>query len=530
MCLFEICYAETSERDLASQIMKDQTQSGTLIEFGPFSFDKALGKLSKHGTSIRLRGMPLKILQHLVERPGEAVSRAELQRLLWNGTAFGDFEQGLNSAVNVMRKTLSDSADQPRYIETVAGQGYRFIAPLRSAVAVRETHTSSPALDSGSMVADANQGVESAREIHEAPVRWQATARRSRWWIAAALAMAALGGGAWWTFQSKPQVLMYGSTPSANHEANDQYNLAMNFLAYQNDIPLARKTFERALELDPHFASARLQHACMIVIEIFNGYTNDGSLLYRAEEELHQAEQELPGSDGLLLSTQTLVYLAEGRLDRIPSAKLEEQVRKGGNPHFLVILRMLKGQTDEPLAILRMRLERNPLENPTRMFLGELLRTQGDAAGAIHILERVLQQAPAHPTAAWFLTMAYLDDGKPEQARALLEGMRIGFEKNYMWRHAWAILLATEGKHKEALQAMDEGTLKFARLTWTVTSTTADFYALQGDHSKAIEWLQLAIARGDERVSYFRRNPRLATLRNDPRFQSLLKSVEARRK
>src|SRR2546422_333257 len=111
-----------------------------LIEFGRFSFDKALGKLSKQGATIRLRGMPLKILQHLVERPGEIVSRRELQHLLWNGTAFGDFEQGLNSAVNVVRKTLSDSADQPRYIETLPGQGYRFIAPVRSAVAVQETH------------------------------------------------------------------------------------------------------------------------------------------------------------------------------------------------------------------------------------------------------------------------------------------------------------------------------------------------------------------------------------------------------
>ena len=75
---------------------------------------------------------------------------------------------------------------------------------------------------------------------------------------------------------------------------------------------------------------------------------------------------------------------------------------------------------------------------------------------------------------------------------------------------------------------MDEGTLKFAQSTWAVTSTTADFYVLEGDHSKAIEWLQLAIARGDERVAYFRHNPRLATLRNDARFQFLLKSVEAR--
>src|SRR5216683_531093 len=159
--------------------MKDQPQSGTLIEFGPFTFDKTLGKLSKHGTHIRLRGMPLKILHHLVERPGEAVSRGELQRLLWNGTSFGDFEQGLNTAVNVVRKTLSDSADQPRYIETVPGQGYRFIAPIRSEVSVQETHTSSAALDSGSMASNANQGVE----IREIPVGPKATPSRPRWGI-----------------------------------------------------------------------------------------------------------------------------------------------------------------------------------------------------------------------------------------------------------------------------------------------------------------------------------------------------------
>jgi Tol biopolymer transport system component/DNA-binding winged helix-turn-helix (wHTH) protein len=121
--------------------MKDEPQSGTLIEFGPFTFDKTLGKLSKHGTPVRLRGMPLKILHHLVEHPGEVVSRADLQQVLWNGAAFGDFEQGLNSAVNVVRKTLSDSADQPRYIETVPGHGYRFIAPLRSCAPVPEAHT-----------------------------------------------------------------------------------------------------------------------------------------------------------------------------------------------------------------------------------------------------------------------------------------------------------------------------------------------------------------------------------------------------
>src|SRR5258708_8490741 len=309
----------------------DQPQSGALIEFGPFSSDTARGKLSEHGTLLKLGGMPGKILVHLVERPGQAVSRGELQKLLRNGAAFGDFEQGLSSAVNVVRRTLSDSADRPQYIETVPGQGYRFIAPLHSGAAVPKALGSNGALDTPSIAAGMSQGVEGPSEIREAAVGWNATARRRRWGIVGVLTLAALGAGAFWAFQPKPQALLDGSTPSANHEANDQYNLAWNFLVFQNDIPLARKTFERALELDARFTSARLQHANMQILEIYNGYTNDESVLYRVEEEVHQAEQVLPASDGLLIAVQSMLYLAQGRLDRIPLAKVEEWVRNCAN-------------------------------------------------------------------------------------------------------------------------------------------------------------------------------------------------------
>ena len=108
--------------------------------------------------------------------------------------------------------------------------------------------------------------------------------------------------------------------------------------------------------------------------------------------------------------------------------------------------------------------------------------------------------------------------------------MPSGFGKNYLWRHAMAMVLAAEGNRKAAIQGMDEETLKFARLCWAVTSATADYYILLGDKEKAIEWLQLAVSRGDERIAYFRRNPRLASFRDDTRFQSILRSVEARRK
>jgi DNA-binding winged helix-turn-helix (wHTH) protein len=420
--------------------LNDLPQQGRVIEFGPFRFDRDLGKLTKHGVCIRLRGMPLKILQHLVEQQGGVVTRIELQRLLWNGAAFGDFEHGLNTAMNVVRRTLGDSAERAHFIETVQGSGYRFVAPIRAATASVDT-----------------AGARRASALNPAPVNYtgirngadgqsEGSAKtallKSRWAVAADRAVAAFGLGSRRT-KNKAE-LICGSTPSAISEANDQYNLAMNFLVFQNDLSAARKSFERALAIDPEFASARLQRVLSIIIEIYNGYANDESLLLDAEEDLHIAESAVPASDGLFLAAHTAVYLAQGRLDRVPAAKLQDWWRRGGDngaapPVWAVIVRMLQGEIEEPLAIVRERLESNPLENPTRMLLGELLRTSGDTSGAIQVLERVFQQGTRHIAAAWFLTMAYLDGGKREQAWALLQDLRPEFQQNYMWRHAVAI-------------------------------------------------------------------------------------------
>jgi len=374
---------------------------------------------------------------------------------------------------------------------------------------------------------------EALERVHTPPVSSSSRHRALRW-IAATLLFVAVGGGTWWKMQTKPHVLSNGTTASMNQEANDLFELAESFLTLQNDIPKARQTVERALALDPHFSAAHIEHVMMSVVEILNGYTNDENILYKIEEELHQAERETPGAESLL-AAQTAVYMAQGRLDRIPLAKLEERWRSGGHEAdnsatWLTIPFMLADRNREAMDILRAQVERRPLDGPSRMLLGELLRTEGDSSGAARVLERVMQQAPGNITAAWFLAMAYLDQGKTKEARKLLEGMPPGFEKNYAWRHARALLLAAEGKRDEALRAMGDDTQKFARLTWAVTATTADFYVLVGDHSKAIEWLQFAVSRGDERLSYFRRNPRLAPLKNDPRFQSILRSLEARRK
>src|SRR5712675_54226 len=98
--------------------------------FGAFEFDLATGELRKHGLRIKLKGQPIDVLTMLIEHAGEVVTREELQKRLWASDTYVDFEHSLNAAIKRLRAALGDSADAPRFVETLARQGYRFIAPV----------------------------------------------------------------------------------------------------------------------------------------------------------------------------------------------------------------------------------------------------------------------------------------------------------------------------------------------------------------------------------------------------------------
>src|SRR5580658_9766777 len=101
-----------------------------ILRFGLFELDRDAMELRRNGVPIRLQEQPLRILAALVERPGEIVTREELQERVWGKDTFVDFEQSLNKAINRLREALNDEAGQPKYIETVPRRGYRFIAPV----------------------------------------------------------------------------------------------------------------------------------------------------------------------------------------------------------------------------------------------------------------------------------------------------------------------------------------------------------------------------------------------------------------
>src|SRR5580765_2786497 len=101
-----------------------------VFRFGAFACDARTGELTNGGQRTPLRDQPLQLLLALLERPGELVTREELTRRLWPADTFVDFDRGLNKAINHLREALSDSADHPRFIETLPRKGYRFIAPV----------------------------------------------------------------------------------------------------------------------------------------------------------------------------------------------------------------------------------------------------------------------------------------------------------------------------------------------------------------------------------------------------------------
>jgi len=100
------------------------------LRFGVFEVDLRAGELHKQGVRLRLQEQPFQVLAMLLERPGETVTRDELRNRLWPADTFVDFDHGVNKAVNRIRGVLGDSATNPRFVETVARRGYRFLAEV----------------------------------------------------------------------------------------------------------------------------------------------------------------------------------------------------------------------------------------------------------------------------------------------------------------------------------------------------------------------------------------------------------------
>src|SRR5580692_8213250 len=108
----------------------ESLQPNSVVRFGTFEVSLQSGEVRKAGLRIRVQQQPMKLLEILLEHPGEVVTREELRSRVWPSENFGDFDQALNIAIGKLRSALGDSAESPRFIETLPKRGYRFIADV----------------------------------------------------------------------------------------------------------------------------------------------------------------------------------------------------------------------------------------------------------------------------------------------------------------------------------------------------------------------------------------------------------------
>lgn len=189
----------------------EQAPSSPMLKFGPYLVDVAAGEVRKNGSRIRLQEKPLRVLALLAERQGQVVTREELKKHLWPEDTFVDFETGLNTAVSKLRDALSDSAEAPRYIETIPRRGYRFI----SLVEFVNRHDPPPGNSGNSQkpepapVVTAIADKSSKTVTREVPVARPAI--QSTLWISLAAAVLIVSGGAYWLTQGRPALSFHSS-------------------------------------------------------------------------------------------------------------------------------------------------------------------------------------------------------------------------------------------------------------------------------------------------------------------------------
>ena len=173
-----------------------------LLRFGPFELDPAEGELRKAGITLKMHPQPFQVLLLLTERPGQIVTRDQIQRSLWGGNTFVDYDRGINFCINQLRAALADNADSPRYIETIPRRGYRFIAPVHAVKPTAFPLSSA----TGIGIAKHSAAFPANRQAQEMPGSRLTTRERNAWGLFAPLVVLGVGaalaiGFAWHKWQ-----------------------------------------------------------------------------------------------------------------------------------------------------------------------------------------------------------------------------------------------------------------------------------------------------------------------------------------
>jgi DNA-binding winged helix-turn-helix (wHTH) protein/Tfp pilus assembly protein PilF len=483
-----------------------------VLRFGPFELEPETGELRRDGARVRLQPQPARVLGLLVARPGELVTREEIQRQVWNEETFVDFEHGVNFCIKEIRAALGDSAREPRYVETLPRRGYRFVAEVET------TNATANALDHPAAPV----------EPDPPPAVAPASSPRRRVPRAAMLLLGllllAVGAAVW---RSGGEASPAPEPPvSAAREAY----LAGRYLWNKGTSDALTKSleqFERALALDPSYAPAYAGLADSYRLLAMNGALPAREASEKAKAaaltalEIDPALAEAHVSLGSILFRYEWDWAgAERELRRAIAADPDYALGRHDYAWFLVAM----GRFDEAVSEITIARDLDPLSPLANADVGWVYLRARRYDEAIAQMERTLELEPGLSQAHACLELAYIYKGMYAEGRdaARRHMQELGADEAVLAEIDG--LPAAEGLRRSWRWKL-ERRIAAARERPVTAYPFATMYAALGERGRAFEWLERAFADRDPMLVSLNVDPAFDGLRADPRFADLLRRV-----
>ena len=534
----ELTMLESSSQVGANEMGSSAPRS-RIARFGLFEVDLERRLLTREGLRVKLQDQPFEILALLLERPGEIVTREEIQRKLWPADTYVAFDDGLNTAIKKLRVALGDTADNPRFIETVPRRGYRFLAapafteiPLRGLDALSASDGVLPASESTpDLNSERAQVAALARNVGPRP-------RALAWVAIVAIAALVIGLVMWrqlktarsanFASTSPKSYPAHGTRRSIDQRAHDEYLQARGYWKERTAEALTKAIdhYNLAIELDPNYAEAYagLAH-CYIVLPMLTVVPSDDAYL-RARQV---AEKAVALDDSV---AQAHLAIAEIKLYadwNFPAAEKEFRRTLELDPNdaqahqWYAEFLSLMSRHVEAIAEIQNAERLDPSSMIIHHQAGQVYQAARMYPEALLEYRRALMIQPGFGPTYSTIALAYRRQGRYAES---LEAQR---QANLYWDPGGTAVKdldrVADAFRKEGKSGFLRASLEFTKKHAELAYDFAYDYALLGENDQALQWLQKSLDARQSQILNLQNDPEFDHLRSDPRFQEIAKKV-----
>ena len=495
-----------------------------VIRFGVFELDTASGELRRHGLKIRLPDQSFQVLQLLLNRPGDVVTREELQRALWTTETFVDFDVGLNSAIRRLREALDDSAENSRFVETLPRRGYRFIASVDLS-AVPQTVEPDPVTTTTTPMPSGDR------------LRWASAG------ILLVVLVAALSVVFYQLERGNSGRLRAGTAAApATSTANERRPEGVDRHAYQSYLKGTREVasrrfdryrvavayFEEAIARQPDFADAYVALAQTQIQFLFGGPLSPRETMPKAEAAARKAlELDNTLAAGHVALGQILTFFSwkwdEGEKAFQRAAELSGDAHEPSGAANLSLIRA--GRFGDALAAAERARRRNPLSFNAQMTVANAYRAAGQHDQALVELRRALAMNQDNGRAHFqfgvtYLAMNRIDDAIREFETAVRLPRQLSSRLEGYLGYAYAVA----GRPLDARRILDSFESR-RREHYVSSFGIALIHDALGEKEPALAAIERAYQ--DRAVEFAQMNqyPAFKTIASEPRFQAVMRLI-----